>query len=95
MTYLGLLYQDLLKAGQLTQQGKLSPLLPLVLYNGERPWYARGFPELIFCDELLRSWLVRSLQVPPIHGRRLRAIILIMHSTRAVPVRPASFCGSG
>ncbi|HMN46790.1 MAG TPA: Rpn family recombination-promoting nuclease/putative transposase [Povalibacter sp.] len=40
MTYLGLLYQDLLKAGQLTAEGKLPPVLPLVLYNGERPWRA-------------------------------------------------------
>lgn len=34
--YLGLLYQNLLKAGQLTSQGKLPPVLPQVLYNGER-----------------------------------------------------------
>lgn len=40
MTYLGLLYQDLRKAGQLTPDGKLPPVLPLVLYNGERPWRA-------------------------------------------------------
>ncbi|TRO15279.1 transposase [Ectopseudomonas mendocina] len=40
MTYLGLLYQDLLKAGQLSPAGKLPPVLPLVLYNGERPWRA-------------------------------------------------------
>lgn len=40
MTYLGLLYQDPLKAGQLSPAGKLPPVLPLVLYNGERPWRA-------------------------------------------------------
>lgn len=40
MTYLGLLYQDLIRAGQLTADGKLPPVLPLVLYNGERPWRA-------------------------------------------------------
>ncbi|WP_313053334.1 Rpn family recombination-promoting nuclease/putative transposase [Pseudomonas lopnurensis] len=40
MTYLGLLYQDLLKTGQLTPAGKLPPVLPLVLYNGDRPWLA-------------------------------------------------------
>jgi predicted transposase YdaD len=40
MTYLGLLYQDLAKAGHLGQDGRLPPVLPLVLYNGERPWRA-------------------------------------------------------
>lgn len=40
MTYVGLLYQDLVKQKKLTQQGKLPPVLPIVLYNGERPWNA-------------------------------------------------------
>ena len=40
LTYLGLLYQDLIKTGQLTPEGNLPPVLPLVLYNGERPWRA-------------------------------------------------------
>ena len=40
MTYLGLLYEDLRKAGQLTAAGKLPPVLPLVLYNGRRRWRA-------------------------------------------------------
>ncbi len=33
MTYLGLLYQDLIKAKALTPAGKLSPVLPIVSYN--------------------------------------------------------------
>jgi len=40
LTYLGLLYQDLLRQGFLTPSGKLPPVLPLVLYNGFRPWHA-------------------------------------------------------
>ncbi len=38
LTYLGLLYQDLLKSGVVGQ--RLPPVFPLVLYNGERPWSA-------------------------------------------------------
>lgn len=38
LTYLGLLYEDLIKAGELTSSGKLPPVLPIVLYNGNEPW---------------------------------------------------------
>jgi predicted transposase YdaD len=40
LTYVGLLYQDLIKAGATTAEGLLPPVLPLVLYNGERRWSA-------------------------------------------------------
>jgi len=40
MTYLGLLYQDLIKQQQLTARKALPPVLPLVLYNGQRRWHA-------------------------------------------------------
>lgn len=40
MTYVGLLYQDLVKQKKLTQEGKLPPVLPIVLYNGEKRWNA-------------------------------------------------------
>ncbi len=40
LTYVGLLYQDLIKANHLSEQRKLPPVLPIVLYNGERPWQA-------------------------------------------------------
>jgi hypothetical protein len=36
----GLLYQDLIRSGQLTASGQLPPVLPLVLYNGVRRWQA-------------------------------------------------------
>jgi hypothetical protein len=38
--YVGLLYQELIKGGHFTDSGKLPPIFPLVLYNGERPWKA-------------------------------------------------------
>ncbi|MBN2525992.1 MAG: Rpn family recombination-promoting nuclease/putative transposase [Deltaproteobacteria bacterium] len=34
MTYLGLLYEDIVRSGQLLQTGRLPPVLPVVLYNG-------------------------------------------------------------
>jgi len=40
LTYVGLLYQDIIRAGQLPGSGKLPPVLPLVLYNGSKRWYA-------------------------------------------------------
>ena len=40
LTYLGLLYQDLIRTKQLTSNDKLPPVLPIVLYNGEPRWRA-------------------------------------------------------
>jgi hypothetical protein len=40
LTYMALLYQDLARGEQLGPDGLLPPVLPLVLYNGERPWNA-------------------------------------------------------
>jgi len=40
MTYIGLLYQDLIKTGRLSGQSLLPPVLPLVLYNGKPRWQA-------------------------------------------------------
>ncbi|MHA3025176.1 Rpn family recombination-promoting nuclease/putative transposase [Chromohalobacter israelensis] len=40
MTYLGLLYQDLIRQEAFTPNGKLPPVLPIVLYNGEKRWTA-------------------------------------------------------
>ncbi|QEA40833.1 Rpn family recombination-promoting nuclease/putative transposase [Pistricoccus aurantiacus] len=48
MTYVGLLYQDLVKQKKLTQSGKLPPVLPIVLYNGGKRWNAaRNVSELV------------------------------------------------
>jgi hypothetical protein len=38
LVYLGLLYQELVKGKHLSRNGKLPPVFPLVLYNGEQPW---------------------------------------------------------
>jgi len=40
LAYLGLLYQDLIRMGQLAAGGRLPPVLPIVLYNGSRRWDA-------------------------------------------------------
>jgi hypothetical protein len=48
LNYLSLLYLDLVKRRELTENGKLPPVLPLVLYNGDRRWSApRQVGELI------------------------------------------------
>lgn len=40
MTYMGLLWQDLIRTGQLADNDQLPPVMPLVLYNGEQRWRA-------------------------------------------------------
>lgn len=40
MSYLGLFYQDLIRQKAFTPGGKLPPVLPIVLYNGETHWNA-------------------------------------------------------
>jgi Putative transposase, YhgA-like/Domain of unknown function (DUF4351) len=40
MTYLGLLYQHLIKIGQVLDGDKLPSVFPLVLYNGQQTWTA-------------------------------------------------------
>ena len=40
MVYVGLLYQDLIKRGEVLTDGRLPPILPIVLYNGSKRWTA-------------------------------------------------------
>jgi predicted transposase YdaD len=40
MVYVGLLYQDLIKRGDVLADGRLPPILPIVLYNGSPRWTA-------------------------------------------------------
>jgi len=48
MTYIGLLYQDLIRSGQCKGKQKLPPVFPLVLYNGSKKWSgATAIEELI------------------------------------------------
>jgi hypothetical protein len=41
MVYVGLLYQDLIKAGEVASPGQLPAVFPIVIYNGEAAWSAR------------------------------------------------------
>jgi len=48
LLYLLLFYESLFRGGELTRNRKLPPVLPIVLYNGFRPWNAPGeFAELV------------------------------------------------
>jgi predicted transposase YdaD len=48
MTYIGLLYQDLIKSGHVKGGDTLPPVFPLVLYNGRKTWTAhQDIAELI------------------------------------------------
>ena len=40
MVYIGLLYQDLIKRAETLADGRLPPILPIVLYNGNQKWTA-------------------------------------------------------
>jgi len=40
LTYVGLLYQELIKSKALPENGRLPPVLPIVLYNGSAQWRA-------------------------------------------------------
>ena len=40
LTYIGLLYQKLIGEGVLRERAALPPVLPIVIYNGRRPWTA-------------------------------------------------------
>jgi hypothetical protein len=41
MVYVGLLYQDLIKAGEASAPGRLPAVFPIVIYNGDPAWGAR------------------------------------------------------
>ncbi len=41
MTYVGLLYQDLIKQKRVLPKRRLPPVLPIVLYSGDRKWTAK------------------------------------------------------
>jgi hypothetical protein len=57
LTYVGLLYQDLVAAGEIPAGSALPPVLPIVLYNGEHAWWAKTS-----LDELIASGLPASLR---------------------------------
>jgi hypothetical protein len=48
MTYIGLLYQDLIKSQQLKTHDKLPPVMPIVLHRGQQAWkYPVNIADLI------------------------------------------------
>ncbi len=40
LSYVMLLHEDLIRKKRLTKSGRLPPVVPIVLYNGDRPWTA-------------------------------------------------------
>ena len=57
LVYVGLLYQDLVREKKLTPDGRLPPVLPLVLYSGEDGWTAA--PEISELIEAVPGGLER------------------------------------
>ena len=57
LTYVGLLYQDLAAAGEIPPGGRLPPVVPIVLYNGEKAWWAKTS-----LDDLIEPNLPEQLQ---------------------------------
>lgn len=64
MTYLGLLYQDLIAHGLLAPDGRLPFVIPIVLYNGEERWWA---PQEL--SELIDSAGLAEIYVPRLRHR--------------------------
>src|SRR5262245_3435378 len=67
LVYVGLLYQGLIRAGQVPPSGKLPPVVPIVLYNGRGRWTAP------LSVEGMVEPLPRSLAP---HSPRLRYVLL-------------------
>ena len=61
MTYVGLLYQDLIKQKQVLPRRRLPPVLPIVLYNGDGKWTA----ETNVADLIPRTPGLLAKYVPP------------------------------
>ncbi len=65
MSYLGLLYQDLVRQKTFTPNGKLPPVLPVVLYNGETRWSAaQNVAELVEQVPGGEGWNTTALTCP-------------------------------
>lgn len=78
LAYLALLYQDLIRRGEKAPSGKLPQVVPLVLYNGKKRWWAaREVSNLI---EPLPGGL-------SVYRPRLR--YLLLDEGRAAPLEPA------
>jgi hypothetical protein len=101
LTYIGLLYQDLIKSGHVKAGDMLPPVFPLVLYNGRQAWTARldvaelivpVSPALARYRPSLRYFLVDEGRVPDaaLDGDGLAAhLIRIGHSTETKSLQQA------
>lgn len=47
LTYVGLLYQDLIRQGMVQTGSRLPPVVPILLYNGDTPWDAAADLDLL------------------------------------------------
>lgn len=96
LAYVSLLYQDLLRQGVRTSSGRLPPILPVVLYNGNRSWNAPLDAEDLI-EEVpgglerhrprLRYWLIeeaRLSKMEPESERNLAAALFQLEQSHGV-----------
>ena len=94
LTYTGLLYEKLIDDGALRRHGKLPPVLPIVIYNGSRPWTASeevaeliafGGEALARYQPSLRYYLLdeRRMGADDLPGRNLVSALIALETNRA------------
>lgn len=100
LVYIGLFYQSLIRARGLPQAEKLPPVVPIVLYNGRRPWTAplhltalleavpmemrRYRPRLSYA--LLEERLYTETELAPLHNL-VAAVVRLENSREPAEVR--------
>jgi len=91
LSYVSLFCEELARRGQLTEQGKLPPIVPLVVYNGNRPWTAsREVAELFepMASDLggyqprLRYVLIDEIREPAAPGDNLVEALFALERSR-------------
>ena len=93
LTYTGLLYEKLIDDGVLRRHGKLPPVLPIVIYNGSRPWTASeevaeliafGGEALARYQPSLRYYLLDQgrLAADDMPGRNLVSALIALETNR-------------
>lgn len=93
LTYVCLLYQDLLKSKQVGAGQRLPPVFPLVLYNGQPRWHApRKVGQLIDAPGSLQRWvpgfryeLLDEARIAPealaaLHGNLMACLVALEHA---------------
>ena len=93
LTYTGLLYEKLISDGVLRRHGKLPPVLPIVIYNGSRPWTAAedvadliagGREALVRYQPSLRYYLLDEgrIDAHDLPGRNLVSALVALETNR-------------